>query len=366
LRSADRAVPSDLPKQPVEQQAEPVGSETANDPAGDSPPPADAVRARLEPAASTEVTLTGNLTMVGNAAGCLPVERFSLTTFPFSVFNPMQSAALEYAVLDVNLVVAAPTSAGKTVVAEMVLHDTLRKGKKGIFLSPLKAVTQEKYDEWLKPATGQFANQRVSIVTGDYQLSKERRAELAAAEVILLTSEMLDSRTRRMQQEGNAWLLDTGVLVCDEAHLLTMEERGHALESGIMRFTSQNRDARIVLLSATMPNVDELGRWLTSLNGKHTVVVRSEWRPVPHETHHRPYPARGLRYYERESSKVDTALQMLTGEFRSDKLIVFVHTKSAGRQLLARLRDRGVPACFHNADLDTSDRLAIERAFRTV
>ena len=72
-----------------------------------------------------------------------------------------------------------------------------------------------------------------------------------------------NSKTRRMANEGNDWLLRVMCCVVDEAHLLTMEGRGDALEVGVMRFTRQNPHARVVFLSATMPNVSELARWLT-------------------------------------------------------------------------------------------------------
>lgn len=289
-----------------------------------------------------------------------PTSEFPLLAFPFETFNPLQSLVLPHVIGDTNVVVAAPTSAGKTVVAELVIAEALSRGKKGIFLSPLKAVTQEKYDDWTR---GVFKGRNISIVTGDYQLTEKRVEELAKAEVILLTSEMLDSRTRRMLQERNAWLLDVGALVCDEVHLLTMPERGDRLESGIMRFTFQNPNARVVVLSATMPNVDQLGGWLTRLNGKESVVIKSSWRPVPHEMHYLPHPTIGLRYGDIQEGMINTAMRLIN-QHNEDRFLAFVHTKATGRQLLGALQARGIEAEFHSADLDLETRLSVEKRFR--
>src|SRR3990167_6169348 len=151
----------------------------------------------------------------------MKVSTFKLKEFAFDNFNPVQSESFAYYGSDVNLIVAAATSSGKTVVGEMFMADSIAKGKKAIYLSPLKAVSQEKYDTWRTDRS--WSKKNISIVTGDYLLTETRKAELRRAHIIVLTSEMLDSRTRRIHVEKNDWLLEAGTLVVDEAHLLTME-----------------------------------------------------------------------------------------------------------------------------------------------
>lgn len=278
--------------------------------------------------------------------------------------NPVQTEALRFFGQDCNIVVAAATSAGKTTFAEMIMGDALARNAKAIFLSPLRAVSQEKYDDWTDPSHP-WSRRNVSLVTGDYTLTERRKEELAGADVIVLTSEMLDSKTRRMKNESNYWLLQSLVCVVDEAHLLTMEGRGDALECGIMRFTKQNPHARVVLLSATMPNVDELGRWLTSLNGKPSVVISSSWRPTELAVHWPTYPASSGpgSYQDNEQSKRDRAHDLLQ-DYSRDKFLVFVHSKRAGRELLRELKQKHEHAEFHNADLDRNTRLGLESKFR--
>jgi len=64
-------------------------------------------------------------------------------------YNPLQKETLKYMNSDVNLVVMAPTSSGKTYVAEQFLFTAIKEKKKGIYLSPLKALTEEKKRSWL-------------------------------------------------------------------------------------------------------------------------------------------------------------------------------------------------------------------------
>lgn len=313
-----------------------------------------------EPVSITPTIPPLSVVRVTEEVGTIDASHFPFLEFPFEKFNPVQSQVIQYLDEDTNLVVCAKTSAGKTVVAELFLSKSIYgDGDRGLFLSPLKAVTQEKYDEWQE----RFVNCNISIVTGDYQLTEKRKEELADAHLILLTSEMLDSRTRRMESENNYWLGQAGVLVCDESHLLTMPDRGHALESGIMRFTSLNPKARIILLSATMPNVESLGSWLTTLNGKQSRLIVSDWRPVPHETHFIPHQVMGNNWNFMTEAQIQKAKELVL-EHGEDKWLMFVHSKAVGRKLSEELRKMGVANEFHNADLTLKDRLRIEAEFR--
>lgn len=289
-----------------------------------------------------------------------PSSSFPYHPLKHAELNAVQSLVLPWVDRDVNIVVAAKTSAGKSIIAEMLIGGALHRGGKGIFLSPLRAVSQEKYDDWTEDGHPWAAG--VQIMTGDYDMTEARKKAIRAARVIVMTSEMLDARSRRLHNEQNDWLLKTLMIVADEAHLLTMEGRGDALECGLMRFAQQNPQSRICLLSATMPNVTELGQWLTCLNGKPSVVIRSLWRPTTLTVHWCGYVDRGT-YDQKEEAKRNRAMKVLA-EHPTDKFIVFVHSKTAGRRLLANLRARGEHAEFHNADLDRSHRLDLERRFK--
>jgi len=278
--------------------------------------------------------------------------------YPFPYLNPVQSAFYKIRNKDANFVVCAATSAGKTVIAELAKQEH----GKFLYLSPLKAVTEEKKNDW-SSLQHDWGIKEIAILTGDYSLSPEKVEVLRQAEIITLTSEMLDSRSRRINSEKNDWLLEVSTLVVDEAHLLAYESRGDKLESALMRFSKQNPEARIVALSATMENSNEIATWLSSLNYKDTYILISDYRPVELETKYITHSASGS-YSENEESKIEKA-EAIVRSYPEDKFIVFVHSKNTGRKLQSYFKSVGIPNEFHNADLSLADRQRIEKEFKS-
>jgi late competence protein required for DNA uptake (superfamily II DNA/RNA helicase) len=283
--------------------------------------------------------------------------------YPFDFFNPVQSEVFHHRESSHNIIIAANTSAGKTIAAELLMDATLKKGRRIIYLSPLKSLTEEKYEEWRQ----RYQDEAITIMTGDYTLSPDRQKELALSRIIVMTSEMMDSRTRKFEAEKNHWMKEVGLVIVDESHILTTR-RGDAVETGIMRFTLHCPRARILLLSATMPNVRELGDWLTSLNEKATDLVQSNWRPVTLERHIVEYnnvtkPNGRTDYWPTEFRKIQLAIDLVQSK-PDEKFLVFVHSKKTGYTLLKYLRDYNVNARFHNADLDRREREKMETSFK--
>jgi DNA polymerase elongation subunit (family B) len=91
-----------------------------------------------------------------------------------------------------------------------------------------------------------------------------------------------------LEVEDNHNYIANDVLVSN-CHLLGMEGRGDHLESAMMRFSAINPKCKIIALSATMPNVKEIASWLTLLNGKKSLLIKSEWRPVQLDIHYETY-----------------------------------------------------------------------------
>jgi len=149
----------------------------------------------------------------------------------------------------------------------------------------------------------------------------------------------------------------------DESHLIGVDKRGDKAESAIIRFTKQNPNCRIVFLSATMPNVSELAKWLTMLNGKKTELINSNYRPCDLDVHYVQYNNRG-KYAIKESNKIREAVK-ITQEYLDDKFIVFVHSKATGRKIYNYLKELGENVEIHNAELGLKDRLNVERSFKS-
>lgn len=287
----------------------------------------------------------------------------SYAKFAFETFNPVQSRVFEIYDKDANVIIAAATSAGKTICCEiMASHEVRVRGGKAMYLAPLRALAKEKIDDWTNP-NHHFADLKLSICTGDYRLTESRKKELDKSDLILMTSEMLCSRARNFKSEKNDFLKEVGTLIIDESHLLTVPGRGDHLEVGLMKFCKINPNARIVFLSATMPNVKELAEWVSySLTGRETYLINSTFRPCPLSIHYESYYDIGS-YDDKELEKANVALDIIN-EHPEDKFLVFVHTKRAGNAIKQYLLDAGIKCEFHSADLEKDKRHKVEKEFK--
>lgn len=291
-------------------------------------------------------------------------NKYPLASWEFENFNPVQSRIFEIYDKDINVLIAAKTSAGKTVVAEMFLaHEIKKRGGKGMFLAPLRALAQEKIDQWTDP-NYHFHDINISICTGDYRITPARQKELNESNLIIMTSEMLNHRARNINSEKSDYLKDIGTLVIDECHLLTVPGRGEHLEVGLMKFTEINPNCRIILLSATMPNVNQIAEWLSySLNKKETYVLNSEYRPVPLGLHYENYDDEGYSYDYVEKNKIEKAMDIVN-DYPEDKFLIFAHTKRTGEQMKNVLKSNKISVEFHNADLNKESRIDLEKRFK--
>jgi replicative superfamily II helicase len=291
-------------------------------------------------------------------------EAYPHANYPFKFFNPVQSRVFELYDKDCNIIVAASTSAGKTICAELAASYELSKNSgKIIYLAPLKALAKEKLDDW-QSKNHHFSSRKIAIVTGDYRLTDSRKRELEEAEIIAMTSEMLNSRLRNFQSERNEWLCQTRMVIVDESHLLTVPGRGDHLEVGLMKLSRVAPNVRYILLSATMPNVKEIADWIGYvLSTKQTHLISSTYRPCPLGIHYELYEPAGY-YEDTERVKIETALQVIE-DYKEDRFLVFVHTKRTGEMLKKEIQAAGYECEFHNADLDKDKRHDVEKRFRS-
>jgi len=175
---------------------------------------------------------------------------------------PPQAIAVEKGLFsNKNMVIAVPTASGKTLIAELAMLWDIIRGGKCLYVVPLRALASEKYEtfkEWEKIGL------KIGISTGDYESKDEWLGE---CDIIITTAEKADSLIRNKA----GWINKITTLVVDEVHLLDSAKRGPNLEI----LMSRMRKKRIIALSATIPNADEIASWLRA------ELVKSEWRPVP-------------------------------------------------------------------------------------
>jgi len=187
------------------------------------------------------------------------------------LYPPQQEAVLAGALDGKNLVLASPTASGKTLVAELcALKHVLERDGKVLYLSPLRALANEKCEDFKKYTSIKKGNGRrvsVGISTGDYDSSDPWMGKY---DIIVTTNEKADSLLRHRAR----WVTDVSLVVADEVHLLNEPERGPTLEVVLARLMQVNPDIQLVVLSATIKNVEEVAEWLKAIS------VTTEWRPV--------------------------------------------------------------------------------------
>ncbi|MHC1631902.1 MAG: ATP-dependent DNA helicase [Methanotrichaceae archaeon] len=178
---------------------------------------------------------------------------------------PPQADAVERGLLDgKNMVVAVPTAAGKTLLAELAMLRAALKGERSLYIVPLRALAFEKYAAFSK---FKDLGVRVGVSSGDFERRDER---LSRNQIIVATSEKADSLIRN----GASWIRDISVLVVDEIHLLNSANRGPTLEMTITKLMRLNPQMQVLGLSATVANSHQLADWLKA------ELILSDWRPV--------------------------------------------------------------------------------------
>ena len=286
-------------------------------------------------------------------------SKFPYMKFNFEKMNPMQAGILEYIDKDVNLVICSKTGSGKTLVIEMLAAYTIAQGKNAIYMSPMKSLSNEKIADW-NNIEHDFADKKVAILTGDYGKSDAALKQMNEANINIITNEMLDSVTRSATPEKHPWIYNCGILLVDESHNLGSVGRGDKSESALMRFSEHNPNARIALVSATIPNVDELKKWLTLLNGKETIVYESKFRPCSMMKH---YIKMEVNKGCSEIEAKQELISKLLNENENDSFITFVGSKKIGKKISDGLTENNIPSKFYKADLPMEERNELCAAF---
>ncbi len=187
-----------------------------------------------------------------------------------SLYPPQEKTVKAGLLEGKSILVSAPTASGKTLLAILAIikHLSEKRGKI-IYLSPLKALASEKFNEFKKLGSdGLDGNLKIQISTGDFDISDKN---LGQNDILVLTNEKMDSIIR----QGAEWLDQISLVIADEVHLLGDDDRGPTLEIVLTKLKLLPQKPQILALSATVTNADEIADWLECK------LVHSEWRPVP-------------------------------------------------------------------------------------
>jgi len=160
-----------------------------------------------------------------------------------------------------SVLVSAPTGSGKTKVAEHALALALKSGTRAFYTTPIKALSNQKFHD----LTEEHGEASVGLLTGDTAVNGD-------APIVVMTTEVLRNMiyARSPGLDALAWV------VLDEVHYLQDTYRGSVWEEVIIHLP---KHVRLVCLSATVSNADELGQWISAVRGPTEVVVETK-RPV--------------------------------------------------------------------------------------
>ena len=251
--------------------------------------------------------------------------------------GPDLARACGVTTLPVSALLTFPTGSGKTHLALEAAQGTLTSGGTVIVLLPLKALVEELLVSWSAALPGAV----VQGYTSDTRSAKPYRD----AQVMLMTAERLDLLLRNWRRH-HAWLARVRVLVADEVHLIADPSRGAALDSAVTRLRFVNPLLRVLALTATCGNPEDLARWL---GGVH---IGGGERPVPLD-----WKAMTLRDAREKPGLLP---ELLSG---GESTLVFVHSRKRCEELAEKFADFGAEA--YHAGLISTDRLAVAGRYRS-
>eukprot|EP00898_Chlorokybus_atmophyticus_P007257 jgi/Chlat1/7532/Chrsp62S07029 len=231
-----------------------------------------------------------------------PIPLKPAKTYPFTL-DPFQSTAISCLEKGESVLVSAHTSAGKTVVAEYAIAMSLRDNQRCVYTSPIKALSNQKYRELYE----EFSD--VGLMTGDVTINPN-------ASVLVMTTEIL----RSMLYRGSEVIREVAWIIFDEVHYMRDKERGVVWEESILLVPD---NARLVFLSATVPNAKEFADWCAKIHRQPCHIVYTDFRPTPLQHYIFPAGGDGIFLVVDEKSKFrednfQKAVDMLSAASQAD------------------------------------------------
>jgi superfamily II RNA helicase len=182
-------------------------------------------------------------------------EHFEKFKYPLHIF---QKYAIEGIVEGQHVLVTAPTGSGKSLPAEFSLDFFVSQGKKVIYCSPIKSLSNQKFDDFSK----KYPHLRVGIITGDIKCNPD-------ADILIMTTEILLNKLYQLKSVSNVKNSSTsfdmdivnelGCVIFDEIHMINDPSRGSVWENSIMMLP---RHIQMVGLSATLDGPEKFALWL--------------------------------------------------------------------------------------------------------
>ncbi|KAJ5745378.1 rRNA-processing arch domain-containing protein [Penicillium odoratum] len=201
-------------------------------------------------------------------------------TYAFTL-DPFQQLAVNSIQREESVLVSAHTSAGKTVVAEYAIAQSLKRNQRVVYTSPIKALSNQKYREF----AAEFGD--VGLMTGDVTINP-------TATCLVMTTEIL----RSMLYRGSEIMREVQWVIFDEIHYLRDINRGVVWEETLILLPDK---VRYVFLSATIPNAMQFAEWIVKMHKQPCHVVYTNYRPTPLQHYFFPAGSEGMHLVVDES-----------------------------------------------------------------
>lgn len=266
---------------------------------------------------------------------------------PMDRLFPPQKELLERGFLEngMNYLINMATGSGKSYMAELAMENVLSGGYRVICITPLRALASQQGDYWEK----RFGRDTVGVFTGETVSAGVPASAYEKSRLLVMTPERFDMILRNWRTHFG-WIAEVSLIVVDELHLLGLGRRGARLEGALTRIRRINPFARILGLSATMPNADRLAEWL------HGGYFSSSWRPVPIKKEVVKY----RKADEKPALAAEAVKRCIAG---GGKSLVFCNSRARVNELTEFFRKSGLRAAGHHAGLLREERAASEEGF---
>ncbi|CCF60359.1 hypothetical protein KAFR_0J02950 [Kazachstania africana CBS 2517] len=309
----------------------------------------------------------------------------SQNIFQFTHFNRMQSESFKHIYeCDNNCVISSPTGSGKTVLFELAILQLLRipqviiENLKILYIAPTKSLCSEIFNKW----NNKFINFSVGMLTSDTSFLETDKVK--KSNIIITTPEKWDLMTRKWKDYSRLFELFKLILI-DEIHILG-ENRGATLEVVITRMSRMCRNIRIIAVSATIPNSEDIGKWLNSPKASSLVLKFDDsYRQVQLKKYVCGYTLNCKNDFQKDVLYNSKLMDIIEKYGRDKPILVFCPTRastiSTSKYLsqnspvygtkgsYSRYDDKLLNDCtskgiaFHNAGLSLKDRTLVENEF---
>ena len=198
------------------------------------------------------------------------------TIFPFEL-SPFQKKAVHGITEGHNILVTAHTGSGKTVPAEFAIHYFSQKGKKIIYTTPIKALSNQKMHEF----TNKFPDLSVGLLTGDCKCNPDADVLIMTTEILrnhLFNSNILDKKNQGPLEFTMDIENELGCVVFDEVHYIADPERGGVWEQAILLLPNH---IQMVMLSATIHKPEKFASWVQEKKTLPVDICSTNTRVVP-------------------------------------------------------------------------------------